>query len=103
MGTRGGALANFGTIMVPGHTRALAGSSVTYGHRKGAGAHAHRMGARAHIGIGRVPGHILAPEWCPGTYGHQNGARINIGTGRVHEHIWKPEWSPCTFGHWKGA
>ena len=30
----------------------------------------HQNGARAHMGTGRVPGHILAPEGFPGTYEH---------------------------------
>ena len=45
-----------GTVMESGHTKALAGCSFTYGHRKGAGAHAHRTGAQAHMGTSMVPG-----------------------------------------------
>ena len=42
--------------------------------------------ARTHMVTGRVPGNILAPEWCPGTYWHQNGARAHLGIGRVPGH-----------------
>ena len=58
----------------------------------------HLTDARVHKGTVRVPGHIWAPEKCPGKYCHQNGSRAHMGTGMVPGHIWAPECAWATMG-----
>ena len=120
-----GAQAHFGTGRLPGHIREPEENPGTYGYRKSSRAdlrtgrvpwliwilvrvqgldQIHTVkSTQAHMGTGRVYGHICAQEWCLATHGHQNGVQANMGTGMVPGHIWAPEGCPGTNGHRKGA
>ena len=63
------------------------------------GRYRHWKGARAHMGIGRVPGTYRQQKGVreqmdtgkvPDTYRKQKVAWIHIGTSRVPRHIWVP-------------
>ena len=62
------------------------------------GTYGYRKGAQAHMGTGRVPGHIWTPEWCLDTYGHRSGAWTHMGTRRVLGHKWAAECCLGTYG-----